>query len=647
MPGSAKHPRILRSKHTDSNFGFSLAASGISTSRENLRFKLLQGTPTPMNGKVLRLDRSPIPQQEEHGAEAAPSVDIDAEMAILQKIIQRMKKDSGQKGSDMDEAMTMVFAESLNLESKHGVCFKVAQQIQAGHSCRRSFEIVRPALEEIFKRVGMGVAIVDFLNAFGVNLDEVSESRKSIKSVLKNSEGPTIIFTETVIPADFVEILKHNEAHPESPIVGFVRNNGTPNDHIETLCQQYGLGSAIMQDTEFDFSRVKNKSLALIMSEEGRGEGRDLIFNPAPELFTQYENEVVVFGKMNEGLPLSYHAPYTKCGEEVKLTYAISNLSHVPKGYERLDVGLVRAELISGDQSEATFTEAYKKILLLISPGKAVMRMPDNVGDKVDHLADVENIVTTIEDVDGTRPLTGDEMLLYNHEALFRPCARAILSAAAENPNASILFPQVTNGVNAQRLVDYVHEEQRDLGIADLQIPIGMMIEGTRASRDLENIVAVPGVKFISLGSNDFTSDVLGINRYDKTEYDGYSMCHTDVIRALDEFMRRVDDINANRSAEQGKLKVSICGNMTNPIFIPILIGLGFREFCVEGKVEVANKIVNMCDVEECKQLVQDILQHRMKPGESVYHEFLLPFLNKLSYSPLVQKVVDARKADK
>lgn len=624
--------------------------SGLQQTRAIISFKVLQGTPTPTEARVLRLDRAEsLESSTEPVVLSHTEIDKEAELELLSKVIRRISNSlpSSEESSEMEEALYMLFKNNLNLESKHGICGFIHKKIESGGlSCKQAFQTVRAALFEKFKaapslRVGFG----EFLDAFTVALDEISESKRTIRQTLANCKEQSLIFTEKVIPSDFIAIREHNENHPDRKVVGFVRNIGTPIDHITLICQELGLVSVIMEDLKFDFNRVKNHCHVLVMSVRGRGEGRDLVFNPDQSLLDQFKKEQAVNEFLNQGLSLHEHPPYTKCGKEIMLTYASSQLGKESPIYSQLDVGLLRMELLIDENGrmlrEDQLTESFIEYLQLKSPNKVTIRMPDNVKDKAAKLHSGETLILHCDGPSGPEELAGDQILLANPETLFRPHVRAILRAAAVMPNARILFPQVTNHQNAQLLVDFVNAEKATLGIADLNIDIGMMIESQRAATDVEKIVAVEGVKFISIGSNDFTSAILGMDRYSIIEYNGFSMCHSDVIQALDALMRKIDEINSRRSAAEGVVDISICGNMpTNPEFIGVLVGLGFRKFCVETNIEVINKMVAMLEVKECELLVRNILSHSMSPGESVFHEFVFPFLRNLTLSEKAQALL-------
>ncbi len=584
-----------------------------------------------MKGTTLYLDRS-----EKEESKTSSLVDTKKELQKLNRIIQKIKKGLTEDSStdEMADLLKMIFDENLDLNSKYGIAGKVAKKIESGMTCAEAFHTTDHALREKYKQNSMiAPGFIDLLNAFDVALNELAGS-KTINQILSKAKGPTIICTEKVIPADFEAIRKHNKKHPEKKVIGFVRRDGTLNDHIDTLCRQNKLNSVLMKDPHFIFSKVKDHSLALVLSEEGQGEGRDLIFNPEESIIKQAEEEIELSKYLNRGIPVNLHSPITKCGEKIILTYACSDLEQTHPENEKLDVGLLRTELLFNSQGEMLtedqLYELYKKFIGQKSPGTVTIRMPDFVGDKVPDVAALQDLVTS---KDG-EVLSGSMILLENPDLLFRPHVRAVLRAAAEMGNARILFPQVTNHQNAQELIDFVVSEKKALGIAELgHIDIGMMIEFVRTASDIEKIVALPGVNFLSIGSNDLTSDILGINRYDQSSHNNeYSMCHYDVIRALDTLMQKISELNDLRPAKKGLIDISICGNMpSNPQFIPILIGLGLRKFCVESGVELVNKMVAMLDVKECEALVQEILHHRMQPGEGIYKDFLLPFLEKLT----------------
>jgi phosphoenolpyruvate-protein kinase (PTS system EI component) len=158
--------------------------------------------------------------------------------------------------------------------------------------------------------------------------------------------------------------------------------------------------------------------------------------------------------------------------------------------------------------------------------------------------------------------------LLLAHEAPFLAQLRAILACARDH-QVRLLLPMVDSAGQLQAARALL-DEAGDSGA----IPVGAMIETAAAVQDAHAIAAE--ADFLSIGTNDLTASVLGVDRFATTSAGTHD---PRVLRAI------ADTLAA---AQDAGIPVEVCGEAASEeLIVPLLIGLGVRELSV-GAARVA-----------------------------------------------------------
>jgi phosphotransferase system enzyme I (PtsI) len=181
--------------------------------------------------------------------------------------------------------------------------------------------------------------------------------------------------------------------------------------------------------------------------------------------------------------------------------------------------------------------------------------------------------------------------LCLKEPELFRPQLRAILRASAFGP-VRLMLPMLTNVwevLKARALVeDCMHELRRERRPFDESIRIGGMIEVPGAALAAGSFAR--HLDFLSIGTNDLIQYTLAIDRIDDTVNYLYDPLHPAVLRLIHHTIR---------AASQARIPIGMCGEMAGDRrYIPLLLGMGLREFSMQpGLVLAAKQVIRECRV--------------------------------------------------
>ena len=142
--------------------------------------------------------------------------------------------------------------------------------------------------------------------------------------------------------------------------------------------------------------------------------------------------------------------------------------------------------------------------------------------------------------------------------------------------------------LETKALIDDVKRELEQEGSAfDPEIPVGIMIEVPSAA--ITAHVFAPECDFFSIGTNDLTQYTLAVDRGNERVAHLYDSLHPAVLQLIQ---------GTVQAAAAADIPVSICGEMaTNPLAVPVLVGLGIGELSgTPAAVPVVKEIVRALD---------------------------------------------------
>lgn len=165
--------------------------------------------------------------------------------------------------------------------------------------------------------------------------------------------------------------------------------------------------------------------------------------------------------------------------------------------------------------------------------------------------------------------------LCLKEPELFRPQLRAILRASAFGP-VRLMIPMLSHIQELDSVLALIQQVGGELdreGLAfDPYMPVGGMIEVPAAA--LSAPAFARRLDFLSIGTNDLIQYTLAIDRMDDTVSYLHDPLHPAILRLI-----RMT-IEAGRACG---IPVSMCGEMAGtPRYVPLLLGLGLREFSMQ-----------------------------------------------------------------
>jgi multiphosphoryl transfer protein len=154
-----------------------------------------------------------------------------------------------------------------------------------------------------------------------------------------------------------------------------------------------------------------------------------------------------------------------------------------------------------------------------------------------------------------------------------------------------IMVPMVASVAEVKAVRAMVEEERQALGRTE-RIQVGAMVEVPAAAVTAEALAAV--CDFFSIGTNDLTQYTLAMDRGNPAVAGGVDALHPGVLGLI--------NLTAKGAATFGRL-VAVCGGAaSDPLAVPILVGLGVRELSAapaaipEVKATLAGMTLAACE---------------------------------------------------
>lgn len=549
----------------------------------------IAASPGIVVGTLKVVDRQKLFIQERAVSSADVAVEIDRlkkAIAATRGELESLKEDL--EGTTGDEHLFFIDTHLLILSDERLLIETAATiencQINAEGALRRTLQKYRTTFEAI-EDAYLRERISDVETVIEKILRTMTGEAHA---VIATSEGLTIIVAHDFSPAD---ILQMDRSHT----IGFATEVGGRTSHASILARAFEIpavaGAPGIADPQLDGVP------AIVDGLNGR-----VIVNPDRETFLEclqrkrrYEYVELELQKLKD-LPaetLDGWNMFLRGNVEIP-EEGVSVLNHGGAG-----IGLYRTEMLFMNRREMPEEEeqyqTYSAVQQVVAPHPLTIRTLDAGGDK---LLDGFQHVSEQNPALGMRAIR----LSLNMPDEFKKQLRAILRVSACGP-VRIMFPMISGLDELRRAKRLLAESMAELEAAgisfDRNLKVGIMIEIPSAVT-MADLLAVE-VDFFSIGTNDLIQYILAIDRSNEHLSEFYQPLHPAVLRSL----QRVVEV-----ARAAGIEACICGEMAgDPLYLPILLGLGFTELSMSAaSIPRVKQILRRCSLKLASEIASTCL---------------------------------------
>jgi phosphoenolpyruvate-protein kinase (PTS system EI component) len=390
--------------------------------------------------------------------------------------------------------------------------------------------------------------------------------------------GSFILIRRELDPADLIRLA-------DAGLVGAVSVAGGASSHVAIIAR--GLGIPMLAGADPEVLTVPAGGQAVLDAADGY-----LAIDPDPRLLAAVARATAPpSAGPAPGLPGAAPAPVpplrTADGQQVTLLCNVASVAETRRGLAAgaAGVGLLRTEIsfiaATGWPTESDHRRALDPILALLAGKPAVVRLLDFAGDKIPPFL-------------AGRP-AGLTALLSQPRALADQL-RAVLRSG-RGTRLGVMVPMVATLDEMARVRAALTDAAAEVGTGMPEL--GMMVE-LAATASAASAFA-PTSDFFSIGTNDLTSQVLGLDRTDPALRPALAADP----RVLGLIARVV------QAASAAGVDVSVCGDAAaDPAVLPLLIGLGVRKLSVgAARLRQVAEWIASADGSACAALADQALQ--------------------------------------
>ncbi len=527
----------------------------------------------------------PVPASGPAGAVSGRAMDVDEE-------VQRFRARTGRLADELDRDIESLRNEGFSEEAKvletHAALLKDLQfRHRVETLIRRESRTVEQALDRV-----LGSMMERLEHSGDALMSERAADIRDIIERLQERSGERIAAVVDALRDVDTPILAVPELSPSlvlqagnMGVVGIIVENGTSLSHAAILAKSFGLPV------------VKIGSLLNLREVEYREVLLDAV---AGRLFIEPTAEQIGAAR---------HAESVECRAPVEAGPARIWINIVDPEQVTRDllptvagVGLYRTEMLfmkarHDFPSEQEQFDVYRKLFERCPDKPVTFRTLDIGSDKqlpYFSLGPQKN------------PYLGlrAHRIYRFHPEIFITQVRALLRAAVGTTNLRIMYPMVET-LDAllfirellQQAIQSLESEGRNY---QGRFEQGIMIEVPSAVWEIEELLTQ--VDFASLGTNDLFQYFFAADRNNANAYASYQPEHPAALRMLSTLMQVAEKV--------GK-PLSICGEIASDSrFVPILVGLGFRDLSVDihaiGRIR---GLLSGLDLDGCRLMVQRCLK--------------------------------------
>jgi len=510
--------------------------------------------------------------------------------AQISEMEEKMKEKLGKEHAAIFQAHQVVLDDPLFMEEVPGSI--QTRRLNAEFLLNEAldkFKAVMESLEDGYFRE-RGGDIQDVCSRLMRNLD----GRE--KDDLKKLDREVILIANDLSPSDTVTMSTET-------IKGFCTDVGGRTSHVAIVARSLALPAVVGMKTIT--SEIQEGDWVIVDGNKGL-----VVVNPLPQTLKQYERLKEGYEAFQKSLETLKALPAkTPDGHQVTLAANIE----IPQELDELarhgaeGIGLYRTEFLFMNREEIPTEEeqylAYKDLATKTGVNPAILRTLDLGGDKfLSHLNPFQESNPFL----GLRAIR----LCLKRPEIFKPQLRAILRAAAHGP-IKIMFPMISTLAEVREskilLNQCIQQLKKEGQVFRSTIEVGAMIEIPSAAIIAD--LLIQEVDFLSIGTNDLIQYTLAVDRVNESVAYLYDPGNPAILRLI--------KMTVDACHKAGKW-VGMCGEMAgDPVFVPLLLGMGLDEFSVSVSViPEIKKVIRLMPFDKAKEIALAALQ--VKTSEEV-----------------------------
>lgn len=500
---------------------------------------------------------------------------IDAEITRYYHALERSREEIKQLQSRLEQAQMLEGATILEAQYQLTQEALFCDEMEIGIKAKRKnaeaiLQKIIGEYQQKFQSITDPFFREKFKDIQDVSRRTLGHLGSGVKASLADLPAESIVFSRELTASDTAEanIAKAN---------AFVTEYEGITSHAAIVARARGTPYV----SGIDFDQIDTKSHQVVIVDGRTGE---IILSPTEQTLTKYQNlQQQLLLHLQRLSHVGSLSAETYDGYAVRLVANIEMASELEMlhQYGGQGVGLFRSEYLFLSKERIPSEEEqyliYRDLVEKMRGLPIVIRTFDLGGDKPIPSQTLEN--------EGN-PFLGCRAIrfLLREREIFKNQVRAILRASAYG-HVSIMFPMVSTLEELVEAKNIVGESQKELdkkGIKYGLIRIGCMIEVPSAAMIID--LLAKQCDFLSIGTNDLVQYVLAVDRGNHTMRFLYKPTHPGMIRLI-----KLIILEAHH---QG-IPVTLCGEVAaDPCFIPLLLGLGVKEFSVATRYIPAVKQV-------------------------------------------------------
>ncbi len=539
-------------------------------------------------GPIYRLD-NPVDMSR---LDYQPSVNFNEEKQDLMEALSEARREIDEMrvvvGDRFGPEFAAVFHTQMQILEDAAFVQKLEQAVEQR---RNAFGALKEVLEEY--RATFEAIEDPYFRERGSDVQEVgSRVMEKLLGVRRHTvplQPGAIVVVEQILPELFARL-------EMDKVAALVAEHGGATSHGAIFARTLEIPAVTGVENILSEARVGETAIV-----DG-GAGR-IYLSPDDVLLTEYMRARQQYAIALEHLDAMRERPSeTRDGHRITLSANVGLLNDVRliEQHGAEGIGLFRTELLAlahrGFPSEQEQDQLYQRVVSMMEGRPVTIRTLDLGGDK-----GIPNIGVGFEE----NPQLGCRSirLILNNKKAFRAQLRAIFRASAGR-SVRLLLPMIScisELHEAQQVIRRVREQLDQRGDEyDLNLPLGVMIEVPSAALVADGLAQE--CDFFSIGTNDLTQYTLATDRGNERVAHLYNSLHPAVLSLID---------SSVRAAGRAGIPVSVCGEMaTNPLAVPILVGLGISELSgTPGAVPVVKEIVRALESSAVTELARRALQ--------------------------------------